>query len=254
MGAARTGAPGAAKAFAPVRPRKAFVDVAEQITDAIRRRQFSEGDMLPPERDLAQQFGVNRQIVREALAALQLAGVVETRTGLGTVVRSPIKEDAKARIWALDQEESPIEVQEARMLIEPEAARLAAVRLVPQARERLAELLQEMNGEAAKAEDGGYNHFPDLDLRFHVEVARASGNTVIARYVEALIAYAHQRVWKTFREEAYARDRSLARTYLTHHRATFEALVGSRADQAAQTMRAHLESAREIWFGDRTST
>jgi DNA-binding FadR family transcriptional regulator len=218
--------------------------------EAVRRGELAEGDLLPAERELAQQFDVNRQIVREALAALHLAGVVETRTGLGTFIRQPVREDARAQIWALDEEESPIEVLEARMLIEPAATRLAAARLTSHARMRLDELLQAMDHEADKAERGQANRFPDLDIQFHLEVARASGNAVIARYVEALLSFAHQRVWKSIRERAYEGDRSLARAYLSHHRAIFDAFTARNADKASQAMGAHLESARQIWFGE----
>ncbi len=237
--------------FSEVRPKKTFVYVAEQITEAVRRGEFAPGDMLPAERELAEKFRVSRQVIREALAALQLAGVVETRAGLGTVVRQPFGQDATAKIWALDDEESPVEVLEARLVIEPAIVRLAAARLTPESRERLGNLVAAMKVEAGKAAQGEPNQFGALDLQFHQEVVRASGNAVFVRFMEAVVGYANQRLWRAIREQAYGHDHQLARVYLGHHETMFEALIAGDGDRAGQAMLEHLKAAEVVWFGDR---
>lgn len=236
--------------FSEVRPKKAFVYVAEQINEAVSNREFAPGDMLPHERDLAQKFGVSRQVIREALAALQLAGVVETRAGLGTVVRQTIRQDARARIWLLDDEESPGEVLQARQTVEPAIARLAATRFSSESRERLAAILEPMRQEAERAARGEANRFGALDLDFHRELARASGNSVLIRFMEAVIGYVNQQLWRAIREQAYARNRQLASIYLRHHEVAFRALIAGDGDAAARVVRQHLDEARAIWFGE----
>lgn len=228
--------------FSEVRPKKTFAYIAEQIVEAVRNREFKPGDLLPPERDLAQKFRVSRQAVREALSALQLAGVVETRAGSGTYIRS-VPEEGLGTVWSLGQEESPLEVLEARLLVEPQVAALAAQRATNEdltQLERLAERMQEWRHNTKQ--------FGELDLAFHLLLAKASGNSVLHRFVEATTGYVNQQLWRFLRERAYQADESLPDTYLRHHQAILTALRARDSKTAAGHMQAHLEAARRVWF------
>src|SRR5687768_2190682 len=68
--------------------RKLYIQIAEQITAAIDSGEFKPGQQLPSERDLAQELGVSRPTVREALIALEVAGLVEVKVGVGAFVRT----------------------------------------------------------------------------------------------------------------------------------------------------------------------
>src|SRR5690349_2882554 len=106
-----------------IQPQRMYEQIAAELTRLIREREFRPGDRLPPERELAQQLGVSRPSVREAMIALETAGVIEVRTGSGTYVRSVI--DEKFRLAA----DAPgiREQIDARKLVEPELAALAAL-------------------------------------------------------------------------------------------------------------------------------
>jgi GntR family transcriptional repressor for pyruvate dehydrogenase complex len=222
---------------------KAAIHIADQMAERIRAGEYAEGDPLPPERELAAQFGVSRLTLREALTALQLVGLVETRAGLGSFIGQRKAIDVRSQIWSLAPSESVGEVLEVRQVIEPAAAYLAAGRLTPQAKERLSELLEQM-----RHAENDFRKFGDLDLRFHTEVAEASGNRVMARTIRALLAYAHHGLFRAVRVKAYAQHPTLAKSYLRHHRATFAALAGGDRIAARRAMEAHLHDTDLLWY------
>jgi GntR family transcriptional regulator, transcriptional repressor for pyruvate dehydrogenase complex len=80
--------------FTPIKPKKVSTQIAEQIRASILAGEFNPGDKLPPERELADLFGVSRPSVREALNYLASSGLVETYQGGGTVVRSLVENHA----------------------------------------------------------------------------------------------------------------------------------------------------------------
>jgi DNA-binding FadR family transcriptional regulator len=227
--------------FVHVRPKKTFLYVAEQLLEAIRRGDYPPGSVLPPERKLAEEFGISRQVMRETLAALHLAQVVETRAGIGTYVTNAPTDDLTRGLWTVADDESPVEVMEARFLLEPGAARMAAERLTEADEEGLGALLSQME----QCLDD-WEQFGELDLQFHIRIAEATHNTVIARSVTALASYASQGLWKSMRESAYLTRRDLPEQYLAHHRKTYDALVARDGEAAARSILDHLNTSWRI--------
>jgi GntR family transcriptional repressor for pyruvate dehydrogenase complex len=227
--------------FVHVRPKKTFLYVAEQLLEAIRRGDYPPGSVLPPERKLAEEFGISRQVMRETLAALHLAQVVETRAGIGTYVTNTPTDDLTRGLWTVADDESPVEVMEARFLLEPGAARMAAERLTEADTEDLSALLAQME-ECLH----DWERFGELDLQFHIRIAEATHNTVIARSVRALASYASQGLWKSMRESAYLRRSDLPERYLAHHRLTYDALVAGDGEAAARSTLEHLNTSWSI--------
>src|SRR5512137_573419 len=80
--------------FQPIKPKKVSSQIADQIRSSILAGEFTPGDKLPPERELAEMFGVSRPSVREALNMLSAAGLVESYQGGGTVVKSLVETTA----------------------------------------------------------------------------------------------------------------------------------------------------------------
>lgn len=226
------------------RPTKMGIYIAERLAESIRRGEFTFGESLPPERNLAEMFGVNRQAIREALTALQMAGLVLTRAGLGTFVGKPV-DDIRSRVWSMGTEESVGEVLEARILLEPEGAALAARRVGDEGRERLTALVGQLRESI-----GDVRRFGALDLQFHREVAEASGNRIIARVVTAFAAYGSRRVFRDVRARSYSRHPDLSQVYLGHHEQTLEAILRGRPAAARRSMHKHLKLSETIWFAD----
>ena len=109
-----------------VKFRRLYLEVATQIEQQIQNGQIRPGERLPSERDLAGRFEVSRPTIREAMIALEIAGLVDIKTGSGIYVLAQT-ETLVPR--SLDDVPGPFEILEARQLIEPQADSLAAARI-----------------------------------------------------------------------------------------------------------------------------
>src|SRR5690606_17830600 len=106
-----------------------YRQIAEQLRGLIAQGAFGAGERLPAERDLARQLGVSRPSVREALIALEVEGWVEVRTGSGIYVQPPRRRGrsrAPANGNGSGTDWGPLELMQARELVEGEVAALAA--------------------------------------------------------------------------------------------------------------------------------
>src|SRR6266540_59264 len=107
--------------FQAVATQRLYEQVAGQVTDLVARGEFKPGDRLPPERDLAKLLGVSRPTVREAMIALEMAGLVEVRVGSGTFVTDNAEPKTNGHLFDRVGN-SPLELVGARRMIEPEVA------------------------------------------------------------------------------------------------------------------------------------
>jgi GntR family transcriptional repressor for pyruvate dehydrogenase complex len=168
--------------FQPLRLPRAAQAVAQQIAQAILDGELRPGDRLPPERTLAWQMEISRPSVRDGVHLLAEAGILEVRPGGGgTIVVSDQITDA-LRPPVADLSIGEISgVLEARRLIEPPIAQLAAV----YARDEDLDLLRSTN-EAMIESAHDHEQFQALDQRFHLGIARATGNAAIVRIARVL--------------------------------------------------------------------
>lgn len=229
-------------AFTQIRKQKAYIQIAEQIVDAIRQEEYAPGDKLPSLRELEMRFGVSRPTIREALSALELAGIVGTRMGQGTFVIGLQHEPREGSWFELDQGESPAEVLEARLILEPAGAALAAERAQPADIENIRATLDTLKGLVAAMKPAIAG-----DIQFHVAVAKASGNSVIYEVVRGVANYLSEALWRSLRERAWA-HRDLGKIYIAHHEHTLEAIEGRDSQAAAESMRVHLKHVEEDLF------
>jgi len=229
-------------AFTQVRRQKLYLQIAEQITESIRKGEFNPGDRLPSVRELEAKFGVSRPSVREALSALELAGIVETRTGQGTFVVGLRPDRAEEGGFEFEEAESPAEVMEARRIIEPEAARLAAERATKADLDALQTALETLRASLAEGKPSVAG-----DIQFHLAVARASGNSVISEVMRAFASYLNQMLWRSLRDRAWAHQ-DLGRIYLAHHERTLNAIIARDGAEASASMRDHLEHVEQDLF------
>src|SRR5271154_1777519 len=161
----------------PIDTRKLYRQVADSIMASIKSGDFKPGGRLPSERDLAASFKVSRPTIREAMIALEIRGLVESRHGSGIY----ITEHPPAQIGADDLDIGAFELTEARRLFEGEAAALAATTITDEELEELEAIIAEMVDENARKQKGEI-----ADRRFHVTIARATRNTAITAVIENL--------------------------------------------------------------------
>jgi GntR family transcriptional repressor for pyruvate dehydrogenase complex len=207
--------------------------VVSHIKNLIERGNLRPGDRLPAERDLAAQIGVSRPTVRVGLHALAAMGVVKSRHGSGTYIPDgpPTLGSEPLSLLAALHGFTREEMYEARRLLEVGAAGLAAERATP---DQLATLADEVSNLFAALDDP--LRFLVHDIKFHREVAAASGNPIIAALVEMVSAlyYDHRR--ETAQQ---ASDRDL-REAAELHRRIYQAIRAHDMEAARTAMNEHL--------------
>ncbi|AWK85285.1 FadR/GntR family transcriptional regulator [Azospirillum thermophilum] len=223
-----------------IEPRRLYQQVADQIRALIQSGHFPPASRLPSERDLAQQLGVSRPSLREALIALELDGSVEIRMGSGIYVCPPPERPA---FPIRSMGESPTELMQARAAIEGTVVVLACARTTPEGLGALAETLQAMRAAVAAGRKP-----LELDRQFHVGIAAMSGNTVLVRLVAELFDERHSPI-STHLSVRYESSGTW-KSALAEHEAIFAALKAADPLQAQAAMRMHLQASTERWIGD----
>ncbi|MBJ7579132.1 FadR family transcriptional regulator [Devosia sp. MC532] len=211
--------------------RKLYIQIADQIRDQIAAGAVAPGVQLPSERDLAQSLGVSRPTVREALIALEVAGLVEVRVGVGAFVKGPLARETDLP----EQSASPVEIMAVRRLLEPEAAALASQGISSTGRERLKQTLIRMGEETASGQWSS-----DSDRTLHMTLAEASGNSVLRETLEGLWASRTGAVDEQFHRHLGDIDAVRAHI-LSDHVSIADAVLAGNADAARAAMTAHLD-------------
>jgi GntR family transcriptional repressor for pyruvate dehydrogenase complex len=197
------------------------------------------GARLPKEADLAEQLGLSRNSLREAVRALTLIRILETRQGDGTYVTSlepSVLLETMTFVADFHQDGSLLHVFQVRRILESAATALAAQLIADAELETLEELVGEMDAcETVEA-------FVENDLAFHRTIAQASRNPVLASLIESLSSRTSRaRVWRGITQAG-----AIEQTR-TDHRAIYDALRHHRPDLAGGLAIAHI-GAVEAWF------
>jgi len=226
--------------FQPIKPKKVSTQIAEQIRTSILAGEFSPGDKLPPERELAKMFGVSRPSVREALNILASAGMVMSYQGGGTVVMSLVETSAGNPLTELirKEQERALDVVEVRKGMESWTAYYAALRALPEDVRRLEEIVAGMERNL-----DGLKPSEDLDANFHIVIARATHNIVWQHLMQTLfdaMKEFQQSVWRA----VYLTSDDHHLLY-QHHRRIFEAIRAKDAEEARAAMIDHLTFAEQ---------
>lgn len=161
-----------------------YLQIAGKLADSISAGELRTGARLPAERDLAQTYDVSRQTVREALIALEVSGLVEIRPGSGVYVQKVAGKSSglKSSIVA-DDAPGPLEIMEARLMLEGDAAALAAERISNEELLKLKGYLQQM---ALLVEQQKSSEAEAFDGKFHQLIAIATRNSALQSMIEWL--------------------------------------------------------------------
>jgi GntR family transcriptional regulator, transcriptional repressor for pyruvate dehydrogenase complex len=207
--------------------------IASRLVSLIAERQLRPGDKLPPERDLASMMHVSRPSLREALRALAMQNIVEIRQGSGTYVTS-LKPDLLVEhldfVFFLD-DSTFAELLEARLMLEPSIAAVAACRASDEELSRL-RVCMERASEAVDDPDA----FLAADLALHEAITSAAHNQIMSRFMASLVRLGMASRRRTVTLPG-VRSQSLQ-----YHRAIVDALLRRDSEAAAGIMRQHLEA------------
>lgn len=215
-----------------VKKKRIYEDIVGQIQGLLADGELKSRDQLPPERELSERFEVSRTSVREAIRALESMGLVESRSGEGTYVAASVEALLSPLASALRQQKDPIlEVFEARKILEPEIAALAAERATARQVQQLEAILEKQARQIASGETG-----VESDTAFHSALAQAARNRVFLRLNAALVDSL-----RATRERSLQTQGRPVRS-LAGHREILKAVRAKDPAKARQAMLGHLDA------------
>lgn len=223
--------------FEAVRKTKVYEKVAEQIQRLIRDGLLKPGDMLPPERELAETFQVSRSSLRDAIRALELMGMVEARQGEGTVVREPSGEAVASPLTAvlLQQRQFVSELLELRGMIEPTLAARAAAHATSEDLARLEDILRRQKENVRRGELA-----IEEDSEFHYAIAQASNNKVVLQVVDVFMD-----LLRESRKQSLQVEGRLQKSIVSHQQ-ILKAIARHDGAAAENAMRRHIQEIESI--------
>ena len=241
----------AVKGISAVRVPKAGELVASSLRRQIVLGELKEGDQLPPENVLMEQFGVSRPSLREAFRILEAEGAITVRRGVrgGARVHVPDIAVAARQVGLVLQYRGALvsDVYDVRTILEPAAARMAAARRTSADLDRLQEVLDR---HRESIDDPGATFAADADFhRLIVEISRSETLQVLAAMVTDIIregdrTYADSHDWEL--------ERKLAEIALGAHTRLVELIRKRDGERAEEVWRKHLAESAKIVLGDRS--
>ena len=210
-------------------------EAIERIRALIRSGSLPPGSRLPPEQKLAEQLGLSRNSMREAVKALQLVRVLDSRPGDGTYVTSLapqlLLEGLGAAIDLL-QDDTLLEVMQIRLMLEPAATAAAALRITGEQLAHLSTLLRRMRETSNDAET-----MVQYDIEYHSAIVAANGNASLTSVLDGLSGRtARARVWRHLIEADAA-----ANTF-SEHQAIYDALAAGDPELARAAALMHVNT------------
>jgi GntR family transcriptional repressor for pyruvate dehydrogenase complex len=212
-------------------------DAVDRIRGLIVSGVLQPGDRLPQEHVLAEELGISRNSMREAVRALEQAKVLSVRHGSGTYVTSlepALLLQGIALAVELLRDDTLLEVLEVRELLEPPATRLATLRMTP---ERLKPIRDAFERHRV---DGPVEDLVRCDMEFHAAIVAAAGNSTLSSILDGLSSRTvRQRIWG-----GIVSDSAVQQT-IDHHERILEAIENGEAALAEATALVHVAHARK---------
>lgn len=217
----------------PIHKVSATSKVFDELHEMIATGRFKRGEKLPPQDELARQFGVSRNTLREAVNQLSAMGFLKSHQGVGTVVEPPHPDRYLSRLggqFLLDTL-SVREFIEARICIERITVRLAVQRAVKEDVRHLTDILDEQRKALKK---GDTDEFTKQDAYFHLMLTEICGNRVLMKFIQTIQDMLHRFIGEVVHLPGAMDDA------LNFHSRVIDAIVSKDADLAETQMVLHL--------------
>ncbi len=212
-------------------------DICHKMVGELIRGSWAEGEKIPAERELSQKMGVGRASLREALKALEIMGMIETRLGDGTYVCKRSEFFSRPLLWAIASSSAADarELVEARTVIEVELAGLAAEHATPDDLKQIGEQLDRMIKSKKNPKE-----FVQADVSFHLAIGRAAANSILMNALSLIRNLMHLWILKAVDSKGVA-DKACAQ-----HRRVLQAIKNNDRTTARKEMRRHLRDMAEF--------
>ena len=207
--------------------------LVEVIQNKILTGEYKPGDRLPSENEFAESHGISRFSVREALKKLDSMGLITVQQGKGSYINTitPVSYMKPLLPMLMVSDHEIEQVLYARLPIEMQTANLAAQKAGPEHISRLVELMRQMELALYNDNQDEYN---DLDLKYHMCIAEASGNPILYEILDILHDLLNKQIIRT--SGSASRNRSIKR-----HRMLLDAIENGESNLASEIMRLHIE-------------
>jgi GntR family transcriptional repressor for pyruvate dehydrogenase complex len=225
---------------AQTRFKKKSSFIADQILLMINTGRYKAGSRLPSERVISEQMGVSRPSLREAISALQIVGILESRPGDGTYVSAPAASEDLTRqaLTVLEECDSPYENMQARRAMEIGAAQLA-IKVATDG--DLVALKEAWDEKCTRGRRGDLEEYLRYGKEFHLAIARATKNRVIEGIMEKLLNLTIQPLWINMRREYFRNDPSRIELMLDIHDRIVKAITKRNAEKAIHELEHHFD-------------
>lgn len=222
--------------YKTIKTSRLYEQIVQQIEDSVLSGALKPGDQLPPERELAEQFGVSRTAVREAMKSLREKGLVAAHSGRGTFVTDGTSQAIRQSfdlMMKIGQADGLQHLAEVRAILEPEIAALAAVRIEEQHLATMREAVATM--ERALRDPEAYI---EADLDFHLSLAEAASNPLILSLIDSIVGLLREQRLRIFNVEGGPERGQY------HHKRILAAVEARDPGKARAAMHDHLEQIR----------
>lgn len=221
--------------FEPIKNQKIYQQVVEQIQSMLLEGSLKKGDRLPSERDMSERFQVSRASIREALRALEIIGIIESRQGEGNFIRESFNGQVFEPLSVMFKLNKGTfhDILEYRMIFEPQAAAMAASRIDDQEKEELGNLLDQLLRSDDDKESSA------LDLKIHRKIVAISGNYLMESTMTAISV-----IMQSFVEEArtslfqWSENRA---QLIDIHKRMCHAIMEGDSDRASKAVQDHFK-------------
>lgn len=242
--------------FKKVKNQKLYLQIVNQIRDLITSGKLKAGDKLPPERVLAEKFGASRASIREAMSALEILGIIESKISQGNFIKID-GTDASINgelLKELLRNHSPFEVFEARNKIEPILAAIAAERRTEGDAKKLNACLTKLNTLGSQLEDDIDNldnieSYIEEDRKFHLLISQSAHNSVLFTVYSGVNLMLKEKHWKALKRKAIFTEGNLKK-FKKEHTEIFDAIYNSNPELANLKMQEHMIGIQKDMFGN----
>lgn len=227
--------------FTKIETKKKSHIAAEMLIEVIKKQKLSPGDKLPPERAISKEMGLSRNTIREAISALQIMGILETRHSQGNFIVNSVDKNNYDMLISLifKNEEDPFVLIDARISFEPGAAVLACRACTKKDILNLSASFKRIQ-KALLAND--IETYRLEDHAFHLRIAQITRNPLVVNTISSLLKATNQALWQTMKK-ALA-DTKLRDERIREHEAIFQAIADRDEPAILTTVRTHLENSK----------
>lgn len=215
---------------------------AEMLMEVITRQKFKAGDKLPPEREIAQEMEVSRNTLREAIAALQILGILEVKRSHGIFV---LNADSNENIYKtisdiFKNNDDPFSVMDARIAFEPGAAIIAVQNISEDDIEKLQENFLQIKNSLLNDNVPQYSLY---DRQFHLSIAQFTKNIIIISTISSIIKTMSQPLWRAMKDDLFNEEEKNVR--ISEHKEIFNAFQEKSTKKVYINVKNHLENSKK---------